>query len=276
MPGDPILDRESTKRSSLEPSREQEVVGLSVTDGIAWLTLKRPEVLNAINSAITHQLAAHLTELRERDDVRVVVTQGEGRAFCAGSDLREIGPLSPDEAGAAEREQGDTFTLLDHLPQPTIAALHGHVLGGGVGLAVYHDFRIASASATLGLPEVELGWPPPWALSRLVDVVGAANARWLVMACKRVTSDEAKELGLVNEVVPDEQLAERVEALARGLAAMPPDGVRRTKALITRMSPLRDPQWDAIATVEFERSYGTPEAQENVAAFLARRKRKPG
>jgi enoyl-CoA hydratase len=251
-----------------------EKVELSVTGSIAWLTLKRPEVLNAIDRAMAHQYAAYLRELRERSDVRVIVTRGEGRAFCAGSDLQELAPLSPAEAAAAEREQGNTFALLDTLPQPTIAMLHGYVLGGGVGLAVYHDFRIAAVSAILGMPEVELGWTPPWAMGRLVDVIGGANARWIAMACVRVTASEAKALGLVHEVVPDEQLIERVETFARQLADLPPAAVYHTKVLINQMSPLRGSQWDAAAAAAFETCYATPEAKEKVAAFIARRKEK--
>lgn len=248
------------------------MVDLSIVDKIAWLTLKRPEVLNALDRTTVHQFATHIQELRERTDIGVVITRGEGRAFCAGSDLRDIALMSPAEAASTEREQGDTFALLDTLPQPTIALLHGYVLGGGVGLALYHDFRIASVSATLGMPEVELGWTPPWAMGRLVDVVGGATARWIALACMRMTGTEAKELGLVHEVVPDEQLIAHGEAFARRLLALPSAALRHTKALINQMSSLRRSQWDAAAAVAFEACYATPAAQENLAAFLHRRK----
>jgi enoyl-CoA hydratase len=247
-------------------------VNLAVEDGIAWLTLNRPESLNAIDRTTARQYVAHVEALRNRDDVRAVITKGEGRAFCAGSDLKDIAPMSPAEAASVEQEQAAAFGLLDTLPQPTIAMLHGYVLGGGLGLALYHDFRIASASAVLGMPEVELGWTPPWAMGRLVDTVGGANARWLALACVRVTGEEARALGLVNEVVPDEQLAEHVEAFARQLATLPPTAVRHTKALINRMSPLRSAEWDAAASEVFESCYATDEARANVAAFLTRRK----
>jgi enoyl-CoA hydratase len=249
------------------------VVELSVSDGIAWLTLNRPGKLNALDWAMVRALAEQLRELRERSDVRVVVTRGAGRAFCAGSDLADLAPLAPAEARVVEEEHAASCALYDALPQPTIAALHGHVLGGGLGLALYHDFRIASTTATLGLPEVELGWTPPWAVGRLVDVVGGASARWLSLACVRVSGAEAKGLGLVHEAVPEPELSERVEELARRLAALPPAGVRETKALLVRMSPLRSAAWDRAAAEAFERCYGTPEAEANVAAFLARRKR---
>jgi enoyl-CoA hydratase/carnithine racemase len=162
---------------------------------------------------------------------------------------------------------------LDTLPQPSIALLHGYVLGGGLGLALYHDFRLASESAILGLPEVELGWTPPWAMGRLVDVVGPTHARWLAVACARVSGAEAKGLGLVNEVIPDDRLADRVAELARKLAALPLAGVRETKALINQMSPLRQAHWDAAAAAAFERCFAAPEGRANLAVFLEQRKR---
>ena len=247
-------------------------VNLEVSAGIAWLTLNRPAVLNALDRASVREFAARLRELAGREDVRVVVTRGAGRAFCAGSDLRDLAPLSPAEATDAEREHAATFALLDALPWPTIAMLHGYVLGGGLGLALYHDFRIAAASTTLGMPEVELGWTPPWAMGRLVDVVGGASARWLAMAGERISADDARAIGLVNQTVPDDRLAERVEAFARRLAAMPPEGLRQTKALINRMSPRRAAEWDEAAARAFEVCWGRPEARANVERFLARRR----
>jgi enoyl-CoA hydratase/carnithine racemase len=250
------------------------MIDLSVTAGIAWLTLRRPEKLNALDREMIRQLSELLRELRTRSDVRVVITRGEGRAYCAGSDLADLAGLSPAEAASAERAHGETCALLDALPQPTIAMLHGYVLGGGVGLALYHDFRIAASTTTFGMPEVELGWIPPWAMGRLVDVVGAAHARWLAMACNRVNGDDAKALGLVNASVPDSELEATVVQLAERLAALPPTGLAQTKALINQMSPLRSSHWDAAAAAAFERCFVTSEAQANVEAFLARRRSK--
>jgi enoyl-CoA hydratase/carnithine racemase len=201
------------------------MIDLAVSSGIAWLTLRRPEKLNALNRETIAQLRDHLSDLRQRSDVRVVVTRGEGRAYCAGSDLADIANLSPAEAASAEREHGAACALLDALPQPTIAMLHGYVLGGGVGLAVYHDFRIAAETTAFGMPEVELGWTPPWApwaMGRLMDVVGPTHARWLALSCSRLSSDDAKAIGLVNSVVPDEELESTVIQLAERLASMPP------------------------------------------------------
>ena len=248
------------------------MLNVQIKDGIAWLTLQRPAVLNAINQALANLFLARTEELEKRSDVRVVITRGEGRAFCAGSDLRELAGLSAEQAAACELGFARTFSVLDRLPQPTIAALHGHALGGGLGLALYHDFRIASNTANLGMPEVELGWTPPWAMGRLADVVGFQKARWILINCGTMTGLDAAKIGLVDEAVPEDQLMTRAEELARHLASMPPEGIQRTKMLLNRMSPLRRFEWDAAASDAFCECYQKPEAQKKIADFLKKKK----
>lgn len=244
-----------------------------VKDGIAWFTLQRPEVLNAINREMADEFLSRLEEVEKRSDVKVVVTRGEGRAFSAGSDLRELAPMSPREAAQYELQFAQIFSTLDRIPQPTIAALHGHVLGGGLGLALYHDFRIASETAQLGMPEVELGWTPPWAVGRLTDIVGFARARWILVTCDNLTGTEAADLGLVNESVPEDRLLSRVEELAQKLVSMPSEGIARTKSLLNRMSPLKRAEWDTAASEAFRDCYEKPEAQKRMAEFLSKKKK---
>jgi enoyl-CoA hydratase/carnithine racemase len=247
------------------------MLDFQVRDGVAWLTLQRPEVLNAINREMVSAFRIRVEELQDRADVRVVVTRGAGRAFCAGSDLRELAPLSAPEAAEYELKFAKSFAMLDDLPQPTIAMLHGHALGGGLGVALYHDFRVASAAASLGMPEVELGWIPPWAVGRLVETVGSAQARWLLMSCKVLSGAEAATLGLVNEAVPEAQLLSRVEELAAKLVSMPVEGLSKTKMFLNRVSPLRNFEYDTAAALEFRDCFANPAAQERVRDFLARK-----
>lgn len=247
------------------------MLDFQVTDGIAWLTLRRPAVLNAINEEMANLFRTRVEELETRSDVRVVITRGEGRAFCAGSDLRELAPLSAEEAAKYELRFAAIFSSLDRLPQPTIAVLHGHVLGGGLGLAIYHDFRIASTTACLGMPEVELGWIPPWSVGRLAEIVGFSKARWLLMTCNSITGAEAATIGLVNEAVSENQLLARAEQLAKRLAAMPAEGLKQTKKMLNRMSPLRHFEWDVAASEAFRDCYSKPEAQKCIAEFVARK-----
>jgi enoyl-CoA hydratase/carnithine racemase len=250
------------------------MLDLQINDGIAWLTLQRPAALNAINQEMAQSLLARIKELEQCLDVRAVITRGEGRAFCGGSDLRELAPMSAAQAATCELGFAQIFSTLDRLPQPTIAALHGHVLGGGLGLALYHDFRIASQTANLAMPEVELGWTPPWAMGRLADVVGFQKARWILLNCGTMTGLEAAKIGLVDEAVPHDQLLTRAEELARRLASMPQEGIARTKMLLNRMSPLRSLEWDAAASEAFRECYEKPEAQKRVADFLNKKKQR--
>jgi len=245
-----------------------------VKDGVAWITLKRPQVLNAINKELANLFRETLEAVEKHADVRVVVTRGEGRAFCAGSDLHELAPLSPMDAARYELEFAQIFSMLDRLPQPTIAMLHGHVLGGGLGLALYHDFRIAASSASLGMPEVELGWAPPWAMGRLAETVGFTKARWILMSCNLMTGAGAAQIGLVDKAVPESELLAEVEQLANRLSAMPPEGLKQTKLLLNRMSPLRRFDWDAAASEAFRTCYEKPEAQSRIAEFVAKKKKR--
>jgi enoyl-CoA hydratase len=185
--------------------------------------------------------------------------------------LRELAPLSPTDAAKYELRFAQIFSALDRLSQPTVAVLHGYVLGGGLGLALYHDFRIASETASLGMPEVELGWSPPWAVGRLAEIVGLAKARWILMTCNTMTGVEAAHIGLADEAVPADQLLARGERLARRLAAMPPEGVAQTKFLLNRMSALRSPDWDQAASEAFRACYAKPDAQSRIADFISRK-----
>jgi enoyl-CoA hydratase len=244
------------------------MLDFEVRDRVAWLTLQRPKVLNAINRELANSVYEKIKELENRSDVRAIVTRGAGKAFCAGSDLRELSALTPDQATQYELRFAEIFNTLSRLPQATIAMLHGHVLGGGLGLAVYHDFRIASINASLGMPEVQLGWIPPWSLGRFAEIVGFAQARWLLITCNPISGARAAEIGLVNEAVPEDQLVDKVEDLATRLAAMPPKGVTQTKQLLNDMSNLRDFHWDQRAAEDFRDCYSTPEAQRSVAGFI--------
>ena len=157
------------------------LIELEISNRIATLTLCRPEALNAINQAVLREFEAALRQVREASEVVVLVTRGSGRAFSAGSDLKELAECSPEQAAAFEYTHGQVFAQLEELPQITVAAWKGYVLGGGLFLGVYHDFRVAAKGARIGLPEVAHGWTPPWGVSRLVELVGFQAARKIML-----------------------------------------------------------------------------------------------
>jgi enoyl-CoA hydratase/carnithine racemase len=247
-------------------------VQLEISDRIAKLTLCRPEKLNAIDRAMLQAFEDALAEIRECADVAVLVTQGDVRAFSAGSDLKELANCSAQEAAEFEYEHGRVFSQLETLPQITVAAWRGHVLGGGLFLGVYHDFRVAAQEANIGLPEVAHGWTPPWGVSRLVELIGWQGAKRLMLGGNQFNGTTAHQIGLADEVWPDEQYDEQLWEWIGGLAARPITALRETKALLHRMRALDHDHWEQWAVKAFERCYTTEEAQQAVQRFVQRSK----
>jgi enoyl-CoA hydratase len=205
------------------------LVDFEQSDGIGILRLRRPEAANALNSELLRQIYKLQLSIHRDRRVRVVITVGEGKGFCAGSDLREQAKFSPLQAEKSQLLEAKICREFLRLPQPTIAAVHGYALGGGFVLAISHDFQIAAADARLGLPEVKLGWNPTFGIQRLCQLVGlgAAN-RWLMVGAE-IPAPEAETQGCITDVVPAgedvlsacRKFAEKfLEIPAAGLAAI--------------------------------------------------------
>jgi len=238
-------------------------------DGVlARLTLERPEARNALSRAMADALDGALARLAAADEVRVVVVAGRGRSFCAGADISEMPILSPEEAETLASRWQRIMDGFAALPQVTIAAVQGHALGGGLMLAIAQDLRVAEASARFGLPEVTLGFNPGYGIARLLDIVGGAHARELMLTARPVDAAEAHRMGLVTRVVPDGTLEAAATTLAHEVARSPRGGLAASKAITAALRagrPGAEP-----------RAYGTlraaPEAQARIAAFLDRRR----
>jgi enoyl-CoA hydratase/carnithine racemase len=187
----------------------------------ALLVLRRESKANALSPALEQALL----EALEGEEVRgsaVVVLTDEGRAFSAGADVNELRDVSPEAVAAYYRESGQVYERIAVLPQPTLAAVHGYCLGGGLELALAADFRIADETAVFGLPEVSLGIiPSSGGTHRLARLVGPARAKELMLLRPRLDAREALELGLVTEVVAEGKALERALELAAGLAELP-------------------------------------------------------
>ena len=199
------------------------------------LTLSRAEKLNALSTEVERDLLEALAG----DDVRgarVVVVTGAGRAFSAGADVNEMRDADPDSIAAYYRETGDVYERLAALPQPTVSAIHGYCLGGGLELALATDFRVADENAVFGLPEVALGIvPSSGGTHRLVRAVGTARAKELMLLRERFDAREAREYGIVTEVAPAGGALERALELAGRLAELPPLAAAYAKAAADRM-----------------------------------------
>ena len=249
------------------------LVELEISNRVATLTLNRPEALNAINQALLHDFEAAVRQVQETSDVAVLVTQGNGRAFSAGSDLKELAECSPEQAAAFEYAHGQVFAQLEELPQITVAAWRGYVLGGGLFLGVYHDFRLAAKGTTIGLPEVAHGWTPPWGVSRLVELVGFQAARTLMLCGGQFNGASAQQLGLVDEVWADTDFDTRFRNWVEELASRPKAALAETKALLREMRLMDHEHWERRTVEAFERCYVTPAAQGSVYRFMQRREK---
>lgn len=208
------------------------VVGVERRDDVAVLTLDRPAKLNALSTGLEQALLDALGSDEVRTS-RAVVLAGAGRAFSAGADVTEIRELGPVEIAAYYRGSGRVYEAVAALPQPTVAAIHGYCLGGGLELALAADLRVADDTAVFGLPEVGLGIvPSSGGLARLVRAVGPAKTRELVLLGGRFDAAAADRLGLLVEVVPAGGALDRALAIAAVAAAQPALAVTVAKQVI--------------------------------------------
>ncbi|HZB86596.1 MAG TPA: enoyl-CoA hydratase/isomerase family protein [Gaiellaceae bacterium] len=206
-----------------------ELVGVRREGATGVLTLQRGEKLNALSTALELELQAAL-DGEEVRTCRCVIVCGAGRAFSAGADVTELSRDDPAAIAAYYRGTGDVYERIAALPQPTIAAIHGYCLGGGLELALALDFRVADETAVFGLPEVSLGiLPSSGGTHRLVRTVGPARAKELMLLRDRFDAEEALHFGLVTEVVPPGRAEARALELAERLASLPPLAVSVAK-----------------------------------------------
>jgi enoyl-CoA hydratase/carnithine racemase len=207
-----------------------DVVRLDLLDSVAWITLNRPERLNAMDMAWIAGLNATVDAVAEAADVRVVVIRGAGRAFCAGLDLDM---LSAEGMPAGFYEgQERAFRALELMDAVTIAAIHGHCLGGGVQLAVACDIRVCSTDAQLGLTAIRKGLFPGLSPHRLPKIVGLGTASRLILGGETLDAAEALRLHLVDYVVPSEIFEREVQRIVEMYLASAPAAVRSAKQLM--------------------------------------------
>ncbi len=203
-------------------------------DKIAILTLNRPEIMNALNFPLLKELNHFITEANFDKDIRVIIITGAGeKAFCAGADLKERRTMSPEEVKRYIFTIRTTFTAVEYLPKPVIAAVNGVALGGGTELALACDMRIASKNATMGLTETSLAIiPGAGGTQRLARAVGKGKAKEMIFLAKRISADEAYEIGLVNKVVEPEKLMDEAISWAERICENGPLALEQAKLAI--------------------------------------------
>ncbi len=243
------------------------------SDGVALLRLNRPEALNALNRALTGALIAAVERARRDEAVRCLIITGNGRAFCAGGDLKEMPTLSPAEFREYILLLQRLSAEMRRLAKPIVAAVNGYCLAGGFELAVSCDLRIAAESAVFGLPDTALGISPTSGMTYLLPrIVGMGWAKHLTLVGESIDAATAERIGLVTQVVPAAEMERRARELAGKIAAHPPLGVRHVKQGFDLAA---DAPFGAALTYETEAEtacFATDEVQAALRAFANRKK----
>jgi enoyl-CoA hydratase/carnithine racemase len=205
-------------------------------EGVAYVTLNRPQALNAFSVQMRDDLYEILSAIKDDSDVKVAILKGAGeKAFCAGADLSEFLTAPPPVAARQVRFDRDVWGLFSKIPQPLIAALHGYVLGSGIEMALFCDIRIASEDAQFGLPEVDLGIiPAAGGTQTLPRTVGRSKAIEMLLTDNWISADEAWRINLVNRVVPRDKLLDTAEKMAKKIASYDPMAVLYAKEAVVR------------------------------------------
>ncbi len=244
-------------------------------DGVAWLTLTRPEVHNAFNDTLIGELSAVLTGLGTDERVRAVVLSAQGRSFSAGADLKwmqRTAAYSEAENLKDAQALAGLMRSLNGLPKPTIALVQGPAYGGGVGLVACCDIAIAAETAKFCLSEVKLGLIPAVIAPYVIAAIGERSARRYFLTAETFSATEAQRLGLVHKVVPDEALRDIGLRMIKALLVGGPNAQVAAKSLIFEVSgrPLDDTLREQTAE-RIARLRTSGEAQEGIAAFLEKR-----
>ncbi len=244
------------------------------TEAITTIRLNRPDKLNAVDREMLDTLDTVVNHLHQDESVRVVVLEGSGeRAFCVGADLNQIATFDSADIRKWVNDGNRVLSRLANLPVPVIASIHGYAVGGGLEFALACDLRIVSDDSSFGLPEITHGWFPGWGgTHRLLNVIGESKAKELVFLGERIDAQTAHGLGVVNRVVPRDNLAAAVQEIAQSLAQKSPVAVKAAKAALTR-NPMPENGYEiSYEALALSTCFTTPEVQEGLEVFLSRKR----
>jgi enoyl-CoA hydratase len=247
---------------------------VSDADGIRTITINRPDQLNALNRATIDELDRALSEADMDKNVRVLIITGSGpKAFVAGADIKEFAHFSIEEGRALSADgQRKLFDHVENMSKPVIAAVNGFALGGGLELAMSCHVRVASDNARMGLPEVSLGVIPGYGgTQRLARLVGKGKAMEMIFTAGMIKADEALQWGLVNHVVPQEQLLAKCTELATAIMKNSPTALA---AAIRAVNAGYEPGANGMQREieEFGKCFGMADFKEGTSAFMEKRK----
>jgi enoyl-CoA hydratase len=269
-----------SETATLAPSPEARTTALNLANvlyetkrAIAYVTVNRPKVLNALNTPTWSDLRRAFERAREDDAVRGVILTGAGdKAFIAGADISELAHASAIDAERSSRVGQEVLDLIENLGKPVVAAINGFALGGGCETAMACTIRVAVEHAKLGQPEVKLGLlPGGGGTQRLPRLVGKGRALQLILSGGMISAQEAFRIGLVNEVVPAADLISRAEAILKEIAANAPVAVRLSLEAVNKGMDTSQSEGFALEASYFGLCAGTEDKKEGTSAFLEKR-----
>ena len=241
-------------------------------ENIAYVTVNRPKAMNALNMDVLHELYDVFTKIEDDSDVRAVILTGEGRAFVAGADISQMNQLNAIEGRQMMTMGHKVMNLIESIEKPVIAAVNGFALGGGCELSMACDIRIASEKAKFGQPEVGLGIIPGFGgTQRLARLVGKGMAKYLIMTAEMIPAAEAFRIGLVEKVVPAEELMTEAEKLAKTIASKAPIAIATAKTAINNGYDMDMKSASRFEIETFTAAFGSEDKAEGMAAFLEKR-----
>ena len=254
---------------------ENKVVLIEKNDGIALITISRPEALNSLNAEVFSGLKDAIEDAKNDNSIRVVILTGAGeKSFVAGTDIKMMESAVTEDNRKMCTDIHDLFFQIENLEKPVIAAINGYALGGGCELTLTCDFRIASENAKFAFPEVSLGIiPGSGGTQRLPGIIGKSRAKYMILTSERINADKALEYGLVDFVVPQNELISKCNELANKLMKQPALALALGKRAVNLASEVDLQSGIAYETEAFAVAFGSDAKKERMAAFVASAKK---
>jgi len=252
---------------------EYNLLKTKIDAGVSIVTISRPAAMNALNSEFFSEFNDFLSTIEKNEQVKVLVITGDGKSFVAGADISELVNMNYEKARCFSKLGQDTFSRLESLKIPVIAAVNGYALGGGCELAMACDIRVVSRNAKFGQPEVQLGLIPGYAgTQRFSRLAGLGNALYAMMSGDMINAEEALRMGLAQKIVEPDKLMEEVLNLAKKMAANGSQAVMKAKEITRRGFDKTVKEGSELETEAFSKLFDYPSTKEGLKAFLEKRK----